>query len=190
MTKSITRGLPRNARRVFRGTFFSVHQWRQKLFNGKTAVFEKISRPDATIIVPVTPEGRIVLLRQQQPGTGWFTCLPGGIVEPGESARRSAQRELREETGYRAKKLVPWFVGAPYFRMTSVVHVFIARGCARIGPPHPDGGERITVREVSFAEFLRAASRPGFRHRDITIEALRAQTDTRAMRALRKKLLG
>ncbi len=187
MTK---RGTPKHARRVFRGKFFSIYQWRQKLFDGSTAIFEHASRPDATIIIPVTPNGRILMLRQKQPGTQWFSCFPGGIVDAGESPRQGAVRELREETGYRSGSLRRWFIAQPSFRIISRLHVFIAQNCVRVGKPNPDAGERMTIRAVSFREFLRIASREDFRHSTLTIKALRARLDPRAMRALRKKLLG
>ncbi|MEY4731334.1 MAG: hypothetical protein RL681_280 [Candidatus Parcubacteria bacterium] len=193
MTKpraATTRKIPEHARRVFRGKFFSVYQWRQKLFDGSTTIFERVSRPDATIVVPVTREGRILVLRQKQPTTPWFTCLPGGMIDKKESVRRSAERELLEETGYRPGRMTYWFTIAPSFRVTSSVHVFIARNCVRVARPHLDAGERIVMRAVSFEEFLRVAERPDFRHAAITIETLRARLNARAMRALRTKLLG
>lgn len=182
--------IPKMARCVFRGNFFSIYQQRQKLFDGSSAIFEYVSRPDATIVVPITREGRILILRQKQPGTGWFTCLPGGIVDRGESARHSAERELLEETGYRPRRIARWFTMPPQFRVTSSVHVFIAKNCVRVTEPHPDAGERITVRAVLFNEFLRIAARDDFRHPIITLKVLRARLNARATRALRKKLLG
>ena len=188
--RAVEKRLPRNARQVFRGVFFSVHQWRQKRFDGSTTIFERVSRPDATIVVPVTTDGRILILRQKQPASRWFTCLPGGLVDHGESVRRSAVRELLEETGYHPRRMVRWFTIPPRFRVMSSAHVFIAQDCTRIGRPRLDGGERIIVRPVSFSEFLRIAARPGFRHEAITIEVLRAQLNARALNELRRKLFG
>ena len=188
--RSAAQGIPNHARRVFRGKFFSVYQWKQKLFDGTTAVFERAARADATIVIPITSDGHIIMLRQKQPTTRWFTCFPGGMVDPGESLRRSAQRELLEETGYRPRTMAHWFTIAPSFRVTASVHVFIARNCVRVAKPHLDAGERIIVRTVSFSEFLRLADRADFRHPAITLKTLRARQSARALTALRTKLLG
>jgi 8-oxo-dGTP pyrophosphatase MutT (NUDIX family) len=58
---------------------------------------------DALVIVPITPEGKIVLLRIRrpfQPSEQGDWELPGGAAEPGETLPDAARRELFEETGY------------------------------------------------------------------------------------------
>ncbi|KKT71448.1 MAG: NUDIX hydrolase [Candidatus Moranbacteria bacterium GW2011_GWF1_44_4] len=63
---SIDKTLPKNAKRVFRGVIFDVWQWKQKMFDGSLATFEKIKRPDTVNIVGVVGK-RIIILRQKQP---------------------------------------------------------------------------------------------------------------------------
>jgi ADP-ribose pyrophosphatase len=58
---------------------------------------------DYVAVVPVTPEGWMVLVRQFRPAVERFTLeLPCGHVEPGEKPELAAANELLEETGYRA----------------------------------------------------------------------------------------
>ena len=61
---------------------------------------------DYVAILALTPEGRILLVRQYRPVTETITLeLPCGLVDAGETPVAAAQRELLEETGYRAASL-------------------------------------------------------------------------------------
>lgn len=55
-----------------------------------------------TTIIPILPDGRIVLIRRKDTGQ-WG--LPGGIIDWGEDVREAAHRELAEETGLKLLKI-------------------------------------------------------------------------------------
>lgn len=62
--------------------------------------------PEWVNVIPLLGDGRVVLVRQWRYGIHAPTLeIPGGMVDPGESARTAAARELEEETGYRAGTL-------------------------------------------------------------------------------------
>jgi 8-oxo-dGTP pyrophosphatase MutT (NUDIX family) len=75
---------------------------------------EIVEHPGAVAVVPVLPDGRIVLVRQYRPAVRrQMLELPAGTVEPDEDVAQTAQRELAEETGYRSNsvtELVRFFV--------------------------------------------------------------------------------
>jgi len=63
--------------------------------------FVVIAAPDWCNIIALTPDGRLVLVRQFRYGTNEFSLeIPGGMIDPGEAPIAAAVRELREETGY------------------------------------------------------------------------------------------
>lgn len=57
-------------------------------------------------VIPVTPEGRVLLVRQFRHGTNEITLeIPGGLVEDGQTPEQAAARELMEETGFECETL-------------------------------------------------------------------------------------
>lgn len=63
--------------------------------------FFVINAPDWVNVVAVTPDGRIVLVRQFRYGTNDFSVeIPGGVIDLGEDPIAAGVRELQEETGY------------------------------------------------------------------------------------------
>jgi len=92
--------IPEYAKCVFNGIIFDVYQWQQKQFDGTTATFEKLKRPDTVMLLPVTNDKKIVITEQEQPGKQPFIGSIGGRVDPGEDILTAAKRELLEESGY------------------------------------------------------------------------------------------
>lgn len=63
--------------------------------------FFVVNAPDWVNVVALTPDHRLVLVRQFRYGTNDFSLeIPGGIIDPGEDCVAAAVRELREESGY------------------------------------------------------------------------------------------
>jgi ADP-ribose pyrophosphatase len=80
--------------------------------------------------------------------------LPAGKLEPDEDPLTGAQRELEEETGYRAKKWKPLveYYGSPGFLGESM-KVFLAEGLVA-GEAHPEDDEDIEFRLVKLSEIV------------------------------------
>lgn len=147
--------IPENATRVFKGIIYEVYQWEQELFDGTTTTFERFKRPNTVQIIPVLPEGQILLLREEQPTHGSYISIPGGRVDhEGEDELTAAKRELLEETGYEATTWIPWLSFAPDSNVVWLIHYFIAKGLTKVAEPVLDPGEKITLYPVSYEEFL------------------------------------
>lgn len=113
--------------------------------------FYVLESPDWVNIIPLTPEGNVVLIRQFRHGTERITLeVPGGMVDatdddPGEAARR----EMREETGYDATQII--HIGTvdpnPAF-LNNRCHSYLALNAHWVQTPEFDGAEDIEVEEI------------------------------------------
>ena len=105
-------------------------------------------------MIPLTPDGQVVLVRQWRHGTRTFTLeIPGGLVDPGESPVEAAAREVREETGYAGDP--PVLLGTvepnPAF-LDNYCYTYLIENCERVGEQRMDEGEDIEVVTLSLAE--------------------------------------
>ena len=74
--------------------------------SGKTKTREIVRHPGACVIVPVLDDGRVCLIRNWRVAVNQTLIeLPAGTLEPPEPPEKTAERELIEETGYRAKNI-------------------------------------------------------------------------------------
>jgi len=118
--------------------------------------FFVIEAPDWINVVPVTTDGRLILIEQYRHGTGEVTLeIPGGMVDENESPADAAARELLEETGYRAGQVELLGRTRPNPALqNNWLHTFVARDCVPTGSQKLDGSEHIAVRLVAPAEAL------------------------------------
>lgn len=178
--------IPSRAEKVFQGVIFNVYQWEQKLFDGTTATFEKLKRPDTVVVFPVLADGRILLTEQEQPGKEPFIGATGGRVDPGEDILAAAKRELLEESGYEAKEFRLWDAQQPITKIDWAVYTFIAKGLKKVDDLHLDGGERITLKPVTFDELLGLASSTNFYEKEVAKWLFEAKLLPDKKEALRK----
>ncbi len=154
--------IPENAKKVFKGVLFDVYQWEQNLFNGTKTIFEKAKRPDTVVIFPILPDGRILLLEQEQPGRIPSFDTPGGRIEEGEDVLSAAKREMLEETGYEAEKFILLDAQQPINKVDWAVYTFIAKGLRKVGEINPDAGEKIKLYPVNFDKLLDTVTAENF----------------------------
>lgn len=130
--------------------------------DGRT--FRVVEHPGASCAVPVTPEGKIVLIRQFRPAIGeWIWEIPAGTLEPGESPDECMAREVVEEIGWEAESLesLGSILTSPGFS-NQRLHMFVARLSRYVGTSHEDT-EKINVHEMDWDDVRRMMERQEIR---------------------------
>src|SRR5580693_38429 len=146
---------------VYRGPLFSVRH--DKLIEpGGRANERDVIRHNGSVVILAIDSAKnkrdpwVVLERQYRHAANQFLWeLPAGKLEPGEEPLAGAQRELAEETGYRAKKWRPLveYYASPGFLGESM-KVFLAEGL-QPGETHLEEDEEIELRLVKLSELLK-----------------------------------
>ena len=114
-------------------------------------------------MVPVTDNGSVIFVRQWRQPLGAFTLeLPSGGVDGGEDPGVAVERELLEETGYRAEGLERLAsVHTSTGRSTELCHLFRCRAVLDEGGPRPEPTEFIEVLELPLDEAMRLVADGG-----------------------------
>jgi ADP-ribose pyrophosphatase len=110
---------------------------------GKTKTREIIRHPGACVIVPLLDDGRVCLIRNWRIAAGQTLIeLPAGTLEPPEPPHVTAERELIEETGYRARKIE--FLHAFFLSpgiLDEKMHLYVATGLTAGATAREEGEE-------------------------------------------------
>ena len=139
---------------VHPGVFLRLEHWQVALPNGETAPREIARLPGASAVVALDADNNLLLVRQHRVAVGRITLeLPAGKLDsPEEDPFLCAQRELEEETGYRAdswSKLTT-IEPSPAF-CTEQIHLYQATGL-KAGASHPDEDEFLAVTRIPLKE--------------------------------------
>lgn len=178
---------PENAKKVFSGILFDVYQWEQELYDGSFATFERLKRPDTVLVLPVCDDGRIILIKEEQPGKVASSIrLLGGRVESGEEILAAVKRELLEEGGYTAEEFVFWKAEQPINKIDWVIYIFVAKGVKKVHEQNLDSGEKIELIYVTFDEFFELVKEGEIADRDVVIELFQALGDPEKKETLRE----
>jgi len=144
---------------LFKGNFLHAFRDQVALPDGNTAQREYVVHPGAVMVIPLLndPDGnlRLVLERQfRYPVNRVMVEFPAGKLDPGESVLACAQRELQEETGYRAREWARAGVMHPVISYsTEFIEVWFARDLV-CGERALDAGEFLDVFTATPQELL------------------------------------
>ncbi len=94
---------------VAQSRLFTIEAIDLRFSNGEERTYERMRPSDrhAVMTVPVTEQGDLLLVREYAAGTDRYELgFPKGLIDSGENAHEAANRELKEEIGFGAHKLV------------------------------------------------------------------------------------
>ena len=139
---------------IYKGKKFAVEERVQVLPNGDSMTVEAVKASGGPTILPLN-RGRIVLVKEYRPVIGrWVYELPAGGLKKGESILESAKRELKEETGFTAKRFKRMFASFPTPGMsTERMQFFVASGLGK-GKKELERHELIKTEEFTLRQAL------------------------------------
>ena len=114
--------------RIYEGRLINLRVDQIRTAAGVESVREIVEHPGAIALIALDEAGRVLLVKQYRHAVRAVTLeIPAGTLEPGEEPLAAAQRELREETGYRAGQLdrLGGIYTAPGFS-TEYIHFYLA----------------------------------------------------------------
>jgi ADP-ribose pyrophosphatase len=129
---------------VYQGPVFGIRRDEVIEPSGVRAIREVVTHPGSVVVLPVLSDGRILLIRQYRHATRQHLWeLVAGRMEPGETPKVAAARELIEETGYRATKFRIFLdiFPTPGF-LEERMYILLAEGLTE-GEAQPEEDEKI-----------------------------------------------
>ena len=145
---------------IYKGPVFGVRRDEVLEPGGVRAIREVITHPGSVVVLPVLPDGRILMIRQYRHATRQYLWeLVAGRIDSGENVRHAAARELMEETGYRAQRFRVFLdmFPTPGF-LEERMYVLLAEKLTA-GVAQPEEDERITAKAFAPAALERMIER-------------------------------
>jgi ADP-ribose pyrophosphatase len=146
-----------SSRPVYSNPWVSVREDIAEMPNGKTTLYGVVECGDCVGVLPLSDDGRVVLVRQYRYvfGENHRWEMPTGGVKAGETLLQAAQRELREEVGYVAGELEPVLT---YYTsksiMQEIAHLYVGRQLSHVQAV-PDETEFLEMELFPFDRVLR-----------------------------------
>ena len=127
------------------------------IINGKKISRDMLHRPNASAIIAFK-NNKILVVSQNRFPNEINIEIPSGNIEKNETPIEAAHRELLEETGYQAKKIVPlvsFHTTIGY--STQKIFCFIAKDFVKIAEPNLDEGELLKPKFIQYKKLMKMA---------------------------------
>lgn len=155
---------------VFESSIFKIAQQHCQTFQPPAShTFYVLKTKDWCNIIPVTADGKVILVKQYRVGIHEYTLeIPGGVADSGESLEQTALRELTEETGYEPLPSAKcyslgWNYPNPAIQ-NNRCYSFLVGPVARKSKQNLDPAERIEVLEVDLEEIPQILAEGKIKH--------------------------
>lgn len=145
-----------NKKMLYKGRIITLWNEKVRLPNGNLTNLDIITHPGASAVVPITNDGRFVLVKQYRHAAGRYIYeIPAGTLNKHETPLACAKRELIEETGYKAKKIKKLITirTTPGFTNESI-HIYLAKGLSPAETSH-EFDEVMSVKIFSKGELIK-----------------------------------
>lgn len=161
---------------VYTGRIVNVRNDVAELHNGRHVPREVVEHPGGVAVVPLTAENTVLMVRQfRYPFGEELLEIPAGKLEPGEDPLDCAMRELSEETGCSAGRVVylgPVYTSPGFSR--EILHIYLAMDLTA-GEMHLDENEFLSVETVALASLTEEIMSGEIRDAKTIVGILKAQ---------------
>lgn len=139
----------------YHGHIVNVREDTIRLPDGRTAKREIVERGNASAVLPIDNEGKLIFVRQYRHAFGEMLLeIPAGMIEEGEEPLDCISRELEEETGYYSDDITLLFAMYPTVGFCiEVVYIYLAKNLKQ-GSMHLDEDEFIEIETYTLEEAL------------------------------------
>jgi ADP-ribose pyrophosphatase len=136
-----------SSKMIYKGPIFGLRRDEVTEPSGLRVRREVITHPGSVVVLPVLPDGGIVMIRQYRHATRQYLWeLVAGRIDAGETPKKAAARELIEETGYRAKRFKVFLDVFPTPGFLEERMYLLLAANVTPGAAHPEEDEQITSR--------------------------------------------
>lgn len=146
--------------KIYEGKLLNLRVDTVEIPDKKYSKREIVEHPGGVAVIPVTSDNSIILVKQYRKAIERFLLeIPAGKLELNEEPRETATRELKEETGYEAKKIeyLLEFYTSPGFS-NEKIYLFLATDLIE-GEATPDSGEFIEMEKYNIDDLIKMVER-------------------------------
>lgn len=151
-----------NKKLVYPQQWAAVEAWKMRLPRGGERTFYVNRGISFVMVCAMTDKGEMIVPKQYYVAEQKkIPTLVAGYIDRGESPLKAAHRELLEETGYGAGRMVKLGTSIKGKYMTGTIHHFLALDCKKVQAQQLEPTEDITVTTMSIAGFKKLLGRHG-----------------------------
>jgi len=141
-------------KKIYEGKILGISIY-DLVIEGSKVKREMIEHRGAAAVLAFDENNKLILVKHHRYPHGYVIEIPAGTLEKKEDPKKCAFRELEEETGYSAKKMIPLITYYPSIGYnTEAIHCFVASGLKKITDLKLDEDEILSVVKMDFKKVI------------------------------------